>query len=599
MDPLLQTAAGHLLAGRLAEADSTCRAVLSRRPADPHATHILGLVERRRGRMEEAERLLLLSVDLEPRNPEFRSNLGQLLGARGQQDAGLQQLEQAVQLDARFRPARLGLARLANQIGRFDLAESHARALVAANPRDSEAWSALGAALDGLGRATEARAALVRAVEIAPGYGAARANLAVMLCRQERAEESLAQIEAAEKHGLAHPRFASTRAHALMLLDRYDEAETVLTALVAARPDDLESQFMLAQLRHVRGDEDFASSLREAAAMPDAPPAVAMMHADVLRRAGRSTEAERLLHGLIARHGRAPQLLSSLANLLHESGRNAEAVAAAREAATALPDDVAVVENYVAALLSAGEPAKAVPVIERFRAQAPLDQRWITYRIDAARQLGERLFPEWCDVERFVRPYDLPPPQGFSSIEEFNAALRPVIEARHAQRHHPLDQSLRLGTQTSRGLLDDDEPLLVAFRGALAGPIADYQAAIGRDAGHPLLARNVAPARLVGCWSIRLRRGGHHVNHIHPEGWISSAYYLAVPPEVGDPAARSGWIKFGEPRFPMPGGDPLRFVQPHIGRLVLFPSYMWHGTTPILGDEPRMTIAFDAVPKAA
>jgi uncharacterized protein (TIGR02466 family) len=174
-----------------------------------------------------------------------------------------------------------------------------------------------------------------------------------------------------------------------------------------------------------------------------------------------------------------------------------------------------------------------------------------------------------------------------------------VIEARHAQRHHPLDQSLRFGTQTSRGLLDDDEPLVVAFRRALEGPIADYQAAIGRDASHPLLARNVAPARLVGCWSIRLRRGGHHVNHIHPEGWISSAYYLAVPPEVEDPVARSGWIKFGEPRFPMPGGDPLRFVQPRVGRLVLFPSYLWHGTTPISGGEPRMTIAFDAVPRAA
>jgi uncharacterized protein (TIGR02466 family) len=599
MDPLLQNAAGHLQADRLAEAESACRAVLARRPADALATHILGLVERRRGHPEEAERLLRLSVDLEPRNPEFRSNLGQLLAATGQPEAGLQQLEHAVRLDARFRPARLGLARLANQLGRSSLAESHARALLSTSSHDSEAWSALGAALDALGRGSEARAALERAVELAPGYGAARVNLAVTLCKQERAAEALAQVEAAERLGLFHPRFGSTRARALMLLDRYDEAERVLVAIVAARPDDLDSQFMLAQLRHVRGDADFAAALREAAALPGSPPAVALMHADVLRRAGHTGEAERLLHGLIARFGRAPQLLSSLANLLHESGRNAEAVAAAREAVSAMPDDVPVVENYVAALLSVGDPAAAVPVIERFRAQAPLDQRWITYRIDAARQLGEPLFTEWCDVERFVRPYDLPPPDGFPSVEEFNAALRSVIEARHAQRHHPLDQSLRMGTQTSRGLLDDDEPLLVAFRRALAGPIADYQAALGRDADHPLLARNLAPARLVGCWSIRLRRGGHHVNHIHPEGWISSAYYLAVPPEVEDPVARSGWIKFGEPRFPMPGGDPLRFVQPRVGRLVLFPSYMWHGTTPIVGDEPRMTIAFDAVPQAA
>jgi hypothetical protein len=29
---------------------------------------------------------------------------------------------------------------------------------------------------------------------------------------------------------------------------------------------------------------------------------------------------------------------------------------------------------------------------------------------------------------------------------------------------------------------------------------------------------------------------------------------------------------------------------------VLFPSYVWHGTVPFAGDQPRLTVAFDAVP---
>jgi hypothetical protein len=41
------------------------------------------------------------------------------------------------------------------------------------------------------------------------------------------------------------------------------------------------------------------------------------------------------------------------------------------------------------------------------------------------------------------------------------------------------------------------------------------------------------------------------------------------------------------------------FVQPRPGRLVLFPSYMWHGTNPIVGDEIRLSVAFDAVPLPA
>jgi hypothetical protein len=46
----------------------------------------------------------------------------------------------------------------------------------------------------------------------------------------------------------------------------------------------------------------------------------------------------------------------------------------------------------------------------------------------------------------------------------------------------------------------------------------------------------------------------------------------------------------------MPGSDVARYVQPHPGRLVLFPSYFWHGTVPIQGPDARLTIAFDAVP---
>jgi len=155
---------------------------------------------------------------------------------------------------------------------------------------------------------------------------------------------------------------------------------------------------------------------------------------------------------------------------------------------------------------------------------------------------------------------------------------------------------MRNGTQSSRGLLADSSPAVVAFLKAVEAPIAAYQRAVGRDPAHPLLGRNAGPARLVGCWSVRLRRNGFHVNHIHPQGWLSSAYYVAVPAETDDSGLRGGWIKFGEPRFAAPQATARRFVQPKPGRLVLFPSYLWHGTVPLRNDETRLTVAFDAVP---
>ena len=80
-------------------------------------------------------------------------------------------------------------------------------------------------------------------------------------------------------------------------------------------------------------------------------------------------------------------------------------------------------------------------------------------------------------------------------------------------------------------------------------------------------------------------------------GWISSCYYVAVPDAVKDEGARQGWIKFGEPSFKVDLANPIRrAIQPAPGRLVLFPSYMWHGTIPFHDAHPRTTIAFDAVP---
>lgn len=40
------------------------------------------------------------------------------------------------------------------------------------------------------------------------------------------------------------------------------------------------------------------------------------------------------------------------------------------------------------------------------------------------------------------------------------------------------------------------------------------------------------------------------------------------------------------------GLKPAQLVEPKVGRLVLFPSTMWHGTVPF-ADAERMTVAFD------
>ncbi|HWJ38338.1 MAG TPA: putative 2OG-Fe(II) oxygenase, partial [Sphingomicrobium sp.] len=58
----------------------------------------------------------------------------------------------------------------------------------------------------------------------------------------------------------------------------------------------------------------------------------------------------------------------------------------------------------------------------------------------------------------------------------------------------------------------------------------------------------------------------------------------------------AGWFTLGEPqeelKIPL---EQRRKIQHHAGHLVLFPSWMWHGTVPFSKGE-RLTVAFDVSP---
>jgi len=385
------------------------------------------------------------------------------------------------------------------------------------------------------------------------------------------------------------------RTRLLMARQEFAAAEREYERAVALSPTHPAIQFGLAKLRYMRGDPRFARDLSAVAARHRDRPELQRQFAEVLRLTGDLEGSELLLRNLVERLGPQPDLRWALANVLHEAGRLHEAEAEASAAVSGRPDDSVMVETLVAVLLSLGRADEALPLIRAERSRMPRGHVWIAHEATAARLTGDEAYPVLYDYPRLVRAYDLEPPRGFGSIEEFNAALAAVLRARHKLARPPFDQSMRAGTQTIGNLHEDPDAIVRAAFEAFREPIADYRAALGTAPEHPLSAGNHGAMRYAGCWSVQLGRGGFHVNHIHTEGWLSSAYYVSVPAEVGDEARQSGWIKFGEPRFPVPGAEPAVTLQPKAGRLVLFPSYMWHGTTATGDTEPRLTVAFDVV----
>lgn len=590
-----------LMRGRLDAAEAACREILSRTPSDADATHILGLVRKESVGLEDGERLLRASIQLAPNRADFRANLANLLVRRGHLREAELHYREAVLLDPRHVAARLGLARTLCDLERPSEAEAQCRALLAANGRDAQAWSALASALREQHRLDEAESAFRRAIQFQPQYAACHHNLGALLSHMERAEEALESLERARKLGVRGFELSFNLGRVLLQLCRLEQAERALAEAVAAQPRHLDAQLNLAKLRYMRGDARYVRDLAAAAAAQPGDAALQMLLADVLRRTGDLYAAELLLRDLLARTGPVPRIRSALAVVLHEADRLQEAEHEARAAAADQPHEPSMVENLVTILLSRGDATAARGFIGEQRRAHPRDQKWIAHEAIAARILGQPLHDELYDYDRFVRTFELEPPPGWSSLQELNAALTEALRARHPFAAHPFDQSLRNGSQTARSLRTDPHPAIRAILAQFARTVDRYRSEIGCDAGQPFTARNRGPVVIAGCWSVRLQRGGFHVNHVHPQGWISSAYYVAAPAEVRDPVAKAGWLKLGEPRFPAPGCDPQRFVEPRPGRLVLFPSYMWHGTNPlrnnpIENEDGRISIAFDAVP---
>ena len=173
-------------------------------------------------------------------------------------------------------------------------------------------------------------------------------------------------------------------------------------------------------------------------------------------------------------------------------------------------------------------------------------------------------------------------------MSSLNVALRQAVDDLQVFQQRPLDQSLEQGTQTAANLVASEDPALREFL-ALASSTVSAYGQTAAPQGHDVLAPVSDQNAINECWSVRLE-GGRHRPHFHPEGVVSGTYYLSVPP-----VDNKGSIYFGVPPFAIPDPlEPLAEVTPEEGLLILFPSYLFHGTRVAAPGYRRETLAFDA-----
>jgi tetratricopeptide (TPR) repeat protein len=384
------------------------------------------------------------------------------------------------------------------------------------------------------------------------------------------------------------------RAEALHDAGHFDQALEMYRALLVRDPFNvhLHNDYNDLLYRLDRQDDYLKSFDR-------APPnrGLYLAKAAFLMHGRRYEEAREVFAAILKREPDNKHAGTGMAVALSRLSRHEEAASLFERLTATHARDANLCGNAAQAAIARGDAKAALDFCAHGRQIAPDNQVCLALSSLAYRLLGDCRDETLSGYDRFIRIFDLEPPQGFSDMTAFNAALNAALDRLHPHRKEHIAQSLRGGSQTMEQVFGAGHDLIDRLEERIWEAVARYIAQMEEDATHPFLSRKTKGFSYSGSWSSRLHDCGYHANHFHPEGWISSCYYVAVPDAVKDRDAKQGWIKFGEPDFDTPLKDAVRrAIEPAAGRLILFPSYLWHGTIPFRAATSRTTIAFDVVP---
>jgi len=585
-------------------AETALEQVLSAQPSNADALQLTGALRRIQNRPAEAEDLYRRAIAANPKLPQAHYNLGNLLGAQGRLTEAVDCQREAIRLKANYVEAHVALGVALQGLGNHDEAEKVFRAGLRLQPNSLLLKQCHGAALNELKRGAEAetvlRSALMQSTRDPRQTAGLLHTLGISLKQQNRNREALEHFDKAQSLVPDMGAVDYNRGNVLQKMGFLDAAVDSYRAALARNPLDVSAHHDLNKLLYRLGrDAEFLRSYDDSALLYPEVGVLPLQKANFLFRLERFDEARE-------HYERAARLTTNNVTphdgLAQISARQGDFDAAIRQHEIAVgmePDNAHAWVNFAETLIRAGDARKGADAAERAMAIAPDNQHALGMWGLALRALGDAR-DEWLnDYERFVQVFELDPPDGYADMESFNRDLDAWLNGLHVDKRENLDQTLRGGTQTLEDIFGADHDLVERLRAQIDNAVAAYIARMQEDENHPLLRRRNPAFRYSGSWSSRLRDCGFHTNHVHPKGWISSAYYIAVPDAVEDAREKQGWIKFGEPAFDAKFKDPVRrAVKPAPGTLVLFPSYMWHGTVPFHSQTARTTIAFDAVPKA-
>ena len=287
---LFNEAIGLIQAGRLADAETRCRASLVKFPRDVNMQALLGALLVKMDRHDEAEATLRATIEAAPTFAKPMEDLGYLLLRANRAGDALPVLERATRLDPSLERAWFSLGKALALLGRgkdadaafersfelsperrlmahaaehqkegrIDEAERIYRRVLRKNPDNVDALRLLALLAMRVDRQDDAESLLQRAVEIAPDFLLALLDLGRLRKEQDRYEEALECFDRVIALEPSQPQAHFLRAATLARASFTRESIDAYRSCLAVRPGHVGALLGLGHVLKAMGDYDAA-----------------------------------------------------------------------------------------------------------------------------------------------------------------------------------------------------------------------------------------------------------------------------------------------------------------------------------------------------
>lgn len=585
------------------EAENLARILNTKYPQKFLILNLLAISLSFQNKLNEAKKILNNALKLKPDFANGHYNLGNILRDMGNLDEAISSYEKTIKIDSKFFMAFNNLGMILQSLKRYEESIKNYQTAIKIKPDFIEAYNNLGTVLQLLEKFKESSANYNKALKLNPNNASVNNNLASTLRSLEKFNESEKYYRKAISIKPDYFEAYYNLINLLRSLGRFDEAINLCQKSLKNNYNNFKIHELLIRLKWENnfGEKSFYELLKYIEKLKTPPVEL----------------IDLLINGLIAT-SQKDIVINLKKHLINKFPDNLD-----YKLRQATIDSSELIGNYQNALkiyeeinekytnsnlkfqiskmfFFVGKNQESLSLLNTLSNTSDLEflQKVLAFKSHVLKYLKKDEYFVLCNYEKFLSNESLPTPIGWKSLEEFNLDLAKELEKLHLTKTQPFDQTLRNGTQSLNDLFKNctsNNRCIQILKNLFDEAIQKYTKKLFGKDDHPFIKNIPGQIKILGSWSVRLKENGFHTNHFHPKGWLSSVYYVSLPEIVEEEdRLKRGWLKFGEPGHNKYNLLADKWIAPKVGRLILFPSYFWHGTEPFQSKEHRLTVAFDA-----